>query len=56
MKAVGTLQKERDKVISTLTKKKENNIKLKESLAVDKAFLKEKELEYEELRHKINAL
>jgi len=50
------LQKERDKATEVLTKKKDTNVKLKESLEVDKNFLKEKEVEYEDLRNKINSL
>lgn len=55
-KAVTSLQKEKDKAAEILTKKKETNMKLKETLAVDKMFLKDKETEYDELRNKINAL
>lgn len=50
------MQKERDKATEVLTKKKDTNVKLKESLEVDKNFLKEKEVEYEDLRNKINSL
>jgi len=55
-KNVETLQKERDKATEVLSKKKDTNVKLKESLEVDKNFLKEKEVEYEDLRNKINSL
>ena len=55
-KKVENLQKERDKATEVLTKKKDTNVKLKESLEVDKNFLKEKEVEYEDLRNKINSL
>jgi len=55
-KNVENLQKERDKATEVLTKKKDTNVKLKESLEVDKNFLKEKEVEYEDLRNKINSL
>ena len=55
-KNVETLQKERDKATEVLSKKKDTNVKLKESLEVDKTFLKEKEGEYEDLRNKINSL
>lgn len=34
----------------------ENNKKLKESLEVDKCCLRDKEVEYEELKTKINSL
>ena len=56
MKAIEGLQKERDKAAEILMKKKETNVKLKETLAIDKSFLKEKEIEFEELKNKINAL
>jgi len=55
-KCIDSLQKERDKATEVLTKKKDTNVKLKESLDVDKTFLKEKEVEYEELKNKINSL
>lgn len=55
-KMTARLQKEKEKNSQILTSKKETNIKLKESLAIDKTFLKDKEIEYEELRNKINAL
>jgi chromosome segregation ATPase len=54
--AKANLQREKDKANDTLTKKMETNKKLKESLEVDKYFLREKEVEYEELKTKINAL
>jgi len=55
-RCIESLQKERDKATEVLTKKKDTNVKLKESLDIDKNFLKEKEVEYEELKNKINSL
>jgi len=55
-KAVKRLQEERDKASEIFSKKMETNTKLKEYLAVDKGLLKEKENDFEELKHKINSL
>lgn len=50
------LQRERDRVQDQLNKKLDNNKKLKESLDVDKYFLREREAEYDELKSKLSAL
>jgi len=55
-KAITRLQEEKVKLDKAFEKKKETNVKLKESVATDKTFMREKEIEFDLLRNKINYL